>query len=109
MCSTNKLFLQRIWHFQRLYKRKISPKRIRQIRSCYKELNQFCLENKLRCGVRHNHSSISIRIQGASLLISDEIPRIQWLIRNANLMEFNCSQGMIQIELWFRCWNLEPL
>lgn len=109
MYSSNKIFLQKIWHFQHLYKKKICRKRIRQIRNCYRELNQFCLENKLRCGVLRNHNSISIRIQGTSLLLSDEIPGMQWLFQNANLMEFDCSQGMIRVELWFRCWNLDPL
>ncbi len=109
MYSSNKIFLQKILHFQSSYKKKISRKRIQQIRSCYKELNLFCQENKLQCGVRRSRNSISIRIQGALLLISDEIPKMQWLFQNANLMEFNSSKGMIQIELWFRCWNLDLL
>ncbi len=109
MYSSKKIFLLKILHFQNIYKKKISRKRIQQIRSCYKELNLFCLENRLQCGVRCSHNSVSIRIQGAFLLISDESPKMQWLFQNANLIEFNCSQGMIQIELWFRCWNLDPL
>ena len=108
MHPTHELFLKKLKNFEHSFNKVLIPQRIQQIRSRYDSLKLFCRETAASCKITYASDSVSIRIVSQNLLVSDEIPNVQWLFRNANLIEISRHKEGIVTELWFRCWKLKP-
>ena len=108
MHPTHELFLKKLKNFEHSFNKVLIPQRIQQIHSCYYSLKSFCRETSASCQITYESDSVSIQIVSQNLLLSDEIPNVQWLFRNANLIEISRHKEGIVMELWFRCWKLKP-
>ena len=108
MHPTHELFLKKLKNFEHSFNKVLIPQRIQQIRSRYYSLKLFCRETSASCQITYASDSVSIQIVSQNLLVSDEIPNVQWLFRNANLIEISRHKEGIVTELWFRCWKLKP-
>ncbi len=108
MHPSHRLFLKKLKNFENSFNKVPLPRRIQQIHSCYYALKLFCRETSASCQITYESDSVSIRIVSQNLLVSDELPEVQWLFRNANLIEISKHKEGIVTELWFRCWKLKP-
>ena len=119
MHPTHELFLKKLKNFEHSFNKVLIPQRIQQIRSRDSSVKMFCRAtaasspntNATDTGssqITYASDSVSIRIVSQNLLVSDEIPNVQWLFRNANLIEISRHKEGIVTELWFRCWKLKP-
>ncbi len=115
MNSSRLSFQKKLLNFQHSFKKVQLTKKICKIRKCYKILKNFCRENHSLCRIKYESGSfasvcsVSIQILSKNILISDEIPDVQWLFQNANLIEISAQHGLLLTELWFCCWKLEPV
>lgn len=115
MSSSSLPFQKKLLNFQHSFKKVQLPKKICKIRKCYKILKSFCKESHALCRIKYDSGSfssvcsVSIQILSRNILISDEIPDVQWLFQNANLIEISAQHGLLLTDLWFCCWKLEPV
>ena len=97
-------FMKRLHKFKMTHERTILFNRKEKINQLYKKIYTES-ENKIKCGLKNEPDSVTIRILTKEFMASDDTPALFELIHLSDTIYIKSIRKYTLIELWFRCWE----